>query len=128
MNAFSKAANRLHHLSMRYAGAFVELLKGEPTWGLPHGHPGLKETRDFIDLILFTRAEINAIGKILEETGVITTVNLPAGTHISIRPISMARVAEIIQSEYEWLTKVKAQFLNVGVSDEGIVIQGSQRN
>ena len=51
---FRDAAERLHHLSMRYAGAMQELISGKPVGLMPSNSPGLKEARDFIDLILFT--------------------------------------------------------------------------
>lgn len=111
MNA-DVAANRLHHLSMRYAGALVELIAQAPITALATGHPGLREARDFIDLILFTRAEINGLTKILVDAKLVTP----------------ERVSEIMAEQYEWLTKEKAKFLNVGVSDEGLVLNGANGN
>ena len=124
----AKAAQRLHHLSMRYAGALVELLQGKPTFGMPQGHPGLREPRDFIDLILFTRAEINGLTAVLHETGVLVEVGAQDVVGAAIRPMTMERYTEIMAEQYEWLTKEKAKFLAVGVSDEGLVFQGSERN
>ena len=37
--ASRQAADRLHHLSMRYAGALVELAQGKPVGLLPKGYP-----------------------------------------------------------------------------------------
>lgn len=102
------AAKRLTHLSMRYAGALVDLVCPNPPRLILQGHPGLRETRDFINLILITRAEINALTKVLIEKGITTP----------------DRLAEVMADEYEWLTKEKARFLNVGVSDEGLVLFG----
>ena len=48
MNTVQQAANRLHHLSMRYSGALTELVKGQPILALPSNHSGLRELRDLI--------------------------------------------------------------------------------
>jgi|SRR5581483_8615792 len=106
------ALKRLHHLSMRYAGALFELAAGKRLGMLPFGHPGLHESRDLIDLVLFARAEINGLTKILVEAKLVTE----------------ERVAEIMEREYEWLAQEKARQLGVGISDEGLVIHGAQRN
>jgi hypothetical protein len=96
--AMRAAANRLHHLSMRYAGALVELLGDKPVGMIPRGQPGLREARDFIDLILFTRAEINALTKLLE-------------------------ITKAFAAEYEWFAQQKAKFLGVGLNDAGLVFR-----
>lgn len=106
------AAYRLHHLSMRYAGAFVELLYGREIAFLPTGHPGLRETRDFIDLILLTRAELNGVSQLLVEAGL----------------VSEARLAEIMTEQYEWLTAQKEHFLGVRSTDAGLVIDVAARD
>lgn len=102
--AAEKAANRLHHLSMRYSGALVELIKGEHVGLLSNAHPGLKEARDFIDLILFVRAEINGITGLLIESKVLSVEQV------------QARFAE----EYEYFAQVKAKQLGVEVTDYGL--------
>jgi hypothetical protein len=99
-----EAANRLHHLSMRYVGAFAEIAKGEPVGLLPQGAPGLKEMRDLIDLVLLTRAEISGLSKILIEAK-ITTVE---------------RLTEVMAEEYEYLAIVKANQLGVEIFDGGL--------
>ena len=101
---YREAAERLHHLSMRYAGAWVEVAKGEKVGLLPKDYPGLKEMRDLIDLILLTRAEINGLTELLVKKGLTTTEELQ----------------KIFGTEYEWLTKQKAQQLGVEVTDAGL--------
>lgn len=104
--AMLKAANRLHHLSMRYSGAFVELVSGTPVGFLAREHPGLSECRDFIDLILFTRAEISALTKLCIDAGIFTS----------------EQFAQQVTDDYEWLAQEKAKFLGVGVTDLGITL------
>jgi hypothetical protein len=99
------AANRLHHLSMRYSGSLMELQTGKPVGLIPQGHPGLKEVRDLIDLILIARAEINALSAILIKNKVTT-------------PDELTRQITV---EYDYICKVKAEQLGVGVSDDGLV-------
>ncbi len=65
------AANRLHHITMRYAGAYVELATNNPIAFLPSNHPGLHEVRDLASLVLITRAEINALTHTLIDAGLI---------------------------------------------------------
>lgn len=101
------AAQRLHHLSMRYSGAFVELLKGDNVGFLPTGHPGLHEVRDFIDLILYTRAEINALIRLLIESGV----------------LDLEKVQNKFAEEYEYFAQEKAKMLGVEVTDYGLVFK-----
>ena len=67
-----RAANRLHHISMLYVGSFVELCKGEPVGMLPVNYPGLRDVRDLIDQILYTRAEVNALTKLLVDAKLAT--------------------------------------------------------
>lgn len=98
------AAHRLHHLSMLYSGSLVELLKGEDVGILPANHPGLKQVRDFIDLILFTRAEINALAGLLIESGMLDTEQV------------QNRFAE----EYEWFAQQKAKLYGCEVEDYGL--------
>jgi len=75
-------------------------------------HPGLREARDLIDLVLLCRAEINGLVKILVDAKLIDE-----------------KVAErVFADEYEWFAREKAKFLNGGLSDEGIVIHGAGRN
>lgn len=102
--AAQKAAQRLHHLSMRYSGAFMELLKGEHVSTISAAHPGLKEVRDFIDLILYTRAEINALTRLL----------------IAERVLDIDAVQAAFAEEYEWLAQTKAKQLKVEVTDYGL--------
>jgi hypothetical protein len=101
------AANRLRHLSMRYSGALVELVRGEQAGFLPTGHPGLREARDFIDLILFTRAEVNALARLLIDAGLLTAEQV------------QAQFAE----EYEWFAQQKAKALGVEVHDHGLTFK-----
>ncbi len=108
MNAKEKmqaAANYLHHLSMRYAGACLELVQGKPVGMIPKGYPGLREFRDLADLILFTRAEINALTKLLLDAEVVTA----------------DQVTTAFAEEYRWFANVKAKQLGVGISDLGLV-------
>lgn len=67
-----KQANRLHHLSMMYVGAVAELAEGKPLGLIPKDRPGLKTTRDVLDLMLFVRAEMNGLTRILMEAGIVT--------------------------------------------------------
>lgn len=101
------AANRLHHLSMVYSGALIELLQGEKVGLLPASRPGWREARDFIDLILFTRAEINALTGLLIEAGALSTEQV------------QSRFAQ----EYEWFAQQKAQLFGVEVHDHGITFK-----
>ena len=105
MTEYQKAANRLHHLSMRYVGALHECAKGEKVGIIAQNHPGNREMRDLIDLVLLTRAEINGITELLVKKGITTTEELQ----------------KIFAGEYEWLTKQKAQQLGVEVTDVGLV-------
>jgi DNA-binding transcriptional ArsR family regulator len=99
-----EAAERLHHLSMRYVGAFLELARGEEVALIPQGFPGVKEMRDLIDLILLTRAEINAHTALLLEAGVVT----------------QEQVLREIREQYDWLTKEKEKFLGCEATAEGL--------
>lgn len=101
-----QAAQRLHHLSMRYSGALIELISGKPVGLIPHGHPGLSEARDLIDLILLTRAEINAMTQLMAEKGM----------------IDQKHWREIVAENYEWLTDQKEAFLKVKSTDAGLTI------
>lgn len=102
-----KMANRLHHLSLRYVGALFESAQGKPVGLIPQGHPGLREMRDLIDLILFTRAEINCLTKLLCDAGL----------------IDAEKFAVQMADEYHWLATEKANFLSVSVEDYGLVFK-----
>ena len=102
-----QAANRLHHLSMRYAGAILELASGEKIGFIAQGTPGLHETRDLIDLLLFTRAEINGLIKIMIEATLITR----------------ERLTEIMTEEYDYVATTKAKHLGVEVTEDGLVFK-----
>lgn len=108
--AVSRAANRLHHLSMRYVGGLMEVAKGSPVGFIPAGYPGMKEMRDLIDLILYCRAEQNALTKCLCDAGL----------------LQPGDIAEQVAKEYEWLAQAKAKFLGVEVDDHGITIKGAK--
>lgn len=101
---FKAQADRLHHFSMIYCGAIYELAAGKQILGLPIGHPGLKEVRDVLDLILFLRAEINAMSKILLEAKLITP----------------ERFQEIMGEEYKWLADQKELFFKVKSTPWGL--------
>lgn len=103
--AYNKAANRLHHLSMRYAGAMMELVSGKKVGLIPANAPGFREARDFIDLILLTRAEINGLSNLLVKKGILTT----------------EEITKEFTEQYDWLTKQKAHQLQVEVTDYGLV-------
>lgn len=105
--AMRKAADKLHHLSMRYVGAFAEIALGRKVGLLPKGTPGLSEMRDLIDLILLTRAEINAFTALLVRKGVFT----------------VDEFTRQCKHEYEWLTEQKAHYLGVEVTDAGLVFR-----
>lgn len=107
IEAVRRAATRLHHLSMRYSGALVELVHREPVGFLLKDHPGLSEARDLIDLVLLCRAEINGLTRCLCDAGV----------------LDAERYSRQMAEEYEWLTREKAKFLGVEVTDAGIVIK-----
>lgn len=104
--AMKRATTRLHHLSMRIGGAFVELAKEKKVGLLPSNHPGLHEARSLIDCALLCRAEINALTALLVKAKVFTEEDF----------------AKQCVEEYEYLTRVKAQELAVEVTDVGIVI------
>lgn len=105
--AARKAGERLHHLSMIYAGAVCELAQGKPLGLIPRGFPGLSKMRDLADLILLTRAEINGLSRLLIEAGI-----LDADT-----------VVKTFAEEYEWLTQQKARQFGVEVDDAGLIFK-----
>lgn len=105
----SKAYQNICHLSMRYVGAFYEACTGKPVGLIPQNHPGNKETRDLINLILICRAEINALAKLCYDKGVFTNEE-----HINQ-----------LTDDLQYLTKEKAQFLGVEVTDYGLVFTNS---
>lgn len=102
---YLEAVNRLHHLSMRYAGAMMELVKGEPVGFIHQSHPGMREARDFIDLILFTRAEINGLTRVLVEAEL----------------VSPEELEKIFAEEYEHFANEKANYLGVEITEMGLV-------
>ncbi len=108
--ALDLACHRLHHLSMRYVGALMEVTSGAPISFVPQGHPGLRECRDFIDLCLFCRAEINAL------TGLLIEANL----------LDAEAVTRRMAAEYEFMTQAKAKQLGCEVDDRGLVFKVGQ--
>lgn len=108
-NDFLRAANRLHHLSLRYVGALAEVAKGQPVGALPAGYPGISEMRDLIDLILYCRAECNVL------TAVLLQMNPPA--------ISLPDLQKMMAEEYEKLAQEKAEQLGCEVFDGGLVFK-----
>jgi len=102
---YRASANRLHHLSMHYAGALLELAQGKP-WGMiPQGYPGLKDFRDLADIILFVRAEVNAHTRLMVEAGLITK----------------EQAMDAITDEMDFFTQAKAKQFGIGVNDAGLV-------
>lgn len=101
------AANRLHHLSMRYVGALVEAATGSKVGMLPGGYPGLREMRDLIDLAMLQRAEVNALTKLLVDAKLLT----------------QEQVLGAFAEEYDWLAREKARFLGCEVTDAGLVFK-----
>lgn len=106
-SAARKAGERLHHLSMIYGAAILELAQGKEVGMVPTGYPGLKKMRDLADLILLTRAEINGLTNLLIEAGV----------------LDLDKVSRTFAEEYEWLTQQKAKQFGVGVSEHGLVFK-----
>lgn len=101
-----KAANRLHHLSIRYVGALIEAATGTPVLMVPSSNPGIRECRDFIDTILLSRAEVNGLIKVLVDKGLIT----------------QEEWRKVVTEQYGWLTKTIANNLGVTVTDTGLMI------
>lgn len=105
--AAAKAANRLHHLSMRYVGALLEACTGSKSVGfLPANHPGLRQCRDLIDQVLMCRAEVNGLMQMMHDAGL-----FPEEKYL-----------EVMAEQYEWFAQTKAKFLGVEVTDVGITI------
>lgn len=102
-----RACRRLHHLSMRYGGAIVELAKGQKVGLIEKDYPGLKEMRDLVDLVLICRAEINALTKSLLDAGV----------------IDADKFTRQQAEDIEWITRHKASFLGCEVTDYGLVFK-----
>jgi hypothetical protein len=100
-----KAANKLHHCSVRYVGAFAEVAQGKGLIALPKDWPGLSVCRDFIDMILFTRAEISALTHCLVESG----------------HLDHAKYVLQCKKEYDFLCEAKAKQLGFKVDDDGLV-------
>lgn len=108
--ACARAANRLHHLSMIYGGAIVEVAQGRDVGLLPIDHPGLKTVRDLADLILLTRAEISALTRLMVDRGVFTS----------------AEYTRQATDDYQYIAKCKSEQFGVELSDVGIVIKGKK--
>jgi hypothetical protein len=104
MNEYERAANRLHHLSMLYAGAAAEVAMGKEIFGLPNGYPGLRKFRDLIDLTLFCRAEINALTALMVKAKLFTT----------------EEYTKEVTGQYNWLTEQKEKLYNVISTDAGL--------
>lgn len=102
-----QSADKLHHLSMRYSGALMELGQGKAVGLIAQGTHGLREARDLIDLILLTRAETNGLTKLL----------------IDAKVLKLDDVRRQFAEEYEWLANHKAAFLGVEVNEHGIVFR-----
>lgn len=100
-----RAANKLHHVSMAYVGAMKELATGQPIFGLPADHPGLHMMRDMIDLILLTRAEINAITNIL----------------VGNRLMTLGQFTMQVTEEYDYIIKIKGEQFKCEVTDIGLI-------
>lgn len=98
------SAHRLHHLSMVYVGAFMEVAKGQKVGLIPLNHPGLKETRDLIDLLLFTRAEISGLTRLMVDKGVFTA----------------QEYQEQMIEEYDWFAQQKSKQFGCTVTDTGL--------
>lgn len=104
VEACKLAANRLHHLSMVYVGALIEVVSGEPVGVVPDTRPGLAQMRDLIDLLLYTRAEISGLSRLLVDNGVFTT----------------QQYQEQMAEEYNWFANVKAKQFGCTVTDVGL--------
>lgn len=104
-------SNRLHHLSMVYAGDFAQLpwAEGAATGIVPYGTPGLKGVRDIADIALLVRVEVNALVNMLVRKGVFT---------------SEEWVRECIE-QTQWFTAQKEQKFNVKSTAEGLVLNPS---
>lgn len=103
-------ASRLNHLGMIYAGAMAEVAQGHPVTFLPLDAPGLKQVRDLIQLVLFTRAEVNGLTNLLIEKELVT----------------LSEVEQQMEDEYEWLAAGKVrQFsdllgVDIHITDQGL--------
>lgn len=99
-----KAANKLHHLSMLYAGALAELGQAKKLGLLPSDAPGIKGARDIVDIVLLVRAELNAVTNLLLKRGVIKLPDLEAA----------------FAHEYEWFAQQKANLFGCKVTEGGL--------
>jgi hypothetical protein len=99
-----RAAQRLHHVSMRFVGAMRELCTGTKVGFIPSGAPGLDEMRSLIDLCHLTRAEVNGLTKLLIE-----------GKYLKAETVTRT-----FAEEYEWLAQQKAQETGCEVTDYGL--------
>lgn len=105
MTEYERAFNRLHHLSMLYAMAFLDQQE--------MADPGQRlMARDILDCVLICRAEINGITKILTD----------------LKIVSPEEIKRVMTEQYQWLAGEKAKIYNVTIMDDGIIINkpGSQ--
>lgn len=113
LNPTNPGASHLNHIGQIYAGALAELGQGRRLPMIPQDHPGLPIVRDLLQLVLFQRAEINGLTKLLLEKGVATS----------------DEVNQVFQDEYEWLAGAKADQLgkqlglHIAVTDYGLSIR-----
>src|SRR5262249_16774987 len=110
-HAVADAANRLHHLSMRYAGALVEAAAGYPVGMLARSRPGLREVRDPIALVLLTRAGTTRLTRLCLDAGLFTA----------------EAFARQQAEQYDWFARAKAEFLGVETTDAGLVFKNPDR-
>jgi hypothetical protein len=103
-----QAANRLHHLSMAYVGSLIELVRGEKMAMIPAAYPGLRSCRDFLDLILLCRAEVNALVHIL----------------INNQVMSHETFLRVVAENYDHMAQVKCQQFGCTVTDYGLMFGG----
>jgi hypothetical protein len=103
--AMKRAANRLHHVTMRYVAAIKELADCNPIAFIPQTHPGLHPCRDFLDIILLVRAEVNGLAQLLIRAGVLTG----------------EEVVRQFTYEYDVFAKAKAAHYGFEVNDAGLV-------
>lgn len=100
-----QSAQNLHHISIIYAGAVMELATGKEQGLIASDAPGVKKVRDLVDIVLLTRAENNALVSMLVKKGVFTS----------------REFTDEVGEQYKWFTDVKAKQFNVQVRDYGLV-------
>lgn len=98
------AAQRLHHIGIRYVGALAEVGRGREVGLLPAKDPGVHEMRDLIDLLLLCRAELNGLTKLLTEAGALTS----------------DQIAKEFTEQYTWLADTKARQFGVTIIPGGL--------